>query len=457
MKQIIISDATLRQQLDSQKKGLSFRERLQIALSLEKAGVDAMELPALGGGKEDLVVNRTIATSLQCKVCIPGGDTEQAIAEAWSCVEAAKQPCIQIILPVSTVQMEYMYHLKADKMLLKIAALCQAAKKLCADVEFVAKDAARAEAGFAALCCKTAEENGATCVTVCDDSGSFLPEDTAALVRQVKQCCSIPVFVQPSNELRMAAACAVEAIRAGADGLKTAAGKGSLSVSSIADILRAKGDTLGVRSNLDSTAIHNILATLGQANIPVVSSPAQAVGDAMSLEADCTLADITAAVGSLGYALSEEDLGKVYSEFRRVSSRKDKLSAKELEAIIATAAMQVPSTFHLVSYVVNSGSIITAMANVTLEKGGQQLSGVSTGDGPIDASFHAIEQIIGHHYELDDLQIQSVTKGREAVGSALIRLRANGILYSGNGISTDIVGACIRAYINALNKIVYEG
>ena len=117
--------------------------------------------------------------------------------------------------------------------------------------------------------------------------------------------------------------------------------------------------------------------------------------------------------------------------------------------------MQVPSTYHLINYVVNSGNIITATANVTLEKDGVQMSGVSTGDGPIDAAFHAIEQIVGHHYELDEFNIQAVTKGREAVGSAIIRLRANGKLYSGNGVSTDIVGACIRAYINALNKIVY--
>ena len=128
-----------------------------------------------------------------------------------------------------------------------------------------------------------------------------------------------------------------------------------------------------------------------------------------------------------------------------------------MEAIIASAAMQVPSTFHVVNYVVNSGNIITATANLTLEKDGEQFTGVSTGDGPIDAAFHAIEQIVGHHYELDDFQVQAVTKGREAVGSALIRLRANGKLYSGNGVSTDIIGACIRAYVNALNKIVYEG
>ena len=83
-------------------------------------------------------------------------------------------------------------------------------------------------------------------------------------------------------------------------------------------------------------------------------------------------------------------------------------------------------------------------------------SGVSQGDGPIDAAFMAIEQIIGHHYELDDFQIQAVTEGRGAIGSALVKLRSGGKLYSGSGVSTDIIGASIRAYLNALNKIVYE-
>ena len=84
------------------------------------------------------------------------------------------------------------------------------------------------------------------------------------------------------------------------------------------------------------------------------------------------------------------------------------------------------------------------------------LQGVCIGDGPVDASFRAIDQIIGHHYELDDFQIQSVTEGREAMGETIVRLRSNGKLYSGRGISTDIVGASIQAYLSALNKIVYE-
>lgn len=76
--------------------------------------------------------------------------------------------------------------------------------------------------------------------------------------------------------------------------------------------------------------------------------------------------------------------------------------------------------------------------------------------GPIDAAFMAIEQVVGHHYELDDFQIQAVTEGHEAMGQALVKLRSDGKLYSGSGISTDIITASVRAYLNALNKIVYE-
>ena len=81
---------------------------------------------------------------------------------------------------------------------------------------------------------------------------------------------------------------------------------------------------------------------------------------------------------------------------------------------------------------------------------------MSIGDGPIDAAFKAIDRIIGHHYELDDFQIQAVTEGKEAVGQALVKLRDRGRLYSGTGISTDILGASLRAYLNAVNKIIYE-
>ena len=157
----------------------------------------------------------------------------------------------------------------------------------------------------------------------------------------------------------------------------------------------------------------------------------------------------------LGYDLSAEDYGKVYEEFLRMAGRKT-VGQKELEAIVANVALQVPPTYVLESYVINSGNVISASAQIKMLKKGEPAIGLCMGDGPVDASFKALEQIIGVHFELDDFQIQSVTRGREALGVALVKLRHNGKLYSGSGISTDIIGSSIRAYINAVNKIVYE-
>ncbi|HBJ97713.1 MAG TPA: 2-isopropylmalate synthase, partial [Clostridiales bacterium] len=158
---------------------------------------------------------------------------------------------------------------------------------------------------------------------------------------------------------------------------------------------------------------------------------------------------------TLGYELSEEDEDKVYEEFCRVAEKKN-VGAKELDAIVASVAMQVPSTYQLKNYLVTSGNIMTAQAQISLDYKGELLQGVCMGDGPIDASIKALELLIGRHFDLDDFQIQSVTEGKEAMGFALVKLRKDGKIYSGNGISTDIIGASIRAYVVAVNKIVYE-
>ena len=168
------------------------------------------------------------------------------------------------------------------------------------------------------------------------------------------------------------------------------------------------------------------------------------------------MSDLCRFVTSLGYDLSDKDLGTVFSETQKVCAKKGAVGAKELEAIIASFAMQTPSTYHLESYLANSSDTTTSMARVTLTKDGEELMGIGSGNGPIDSAFRAIEQSIGHHYELDSFQIEAVTEGKEALGSALVKLRSNGRLYSGNGLSTDIISASIRAYINAVNKIVFE-
>ena len=168
-----------------------------------------------------------------------------------------------------------------------------------------------------------------------------------------------------------------------------------------------------------------------------------------------TIEAVSDAVRRLGYDLTDEDNVRVYEEFKKVAAKK-KVTAKDLDAVVASVAMQAAPVYKLESYVINNGNIISSSAQIKLSRDGEILSGIAMGDGPIDAAFRALEQIVGHHFELDDFQIQAVTEGKEAVGSALIKLRNEGKLYSGNGISTDIIGASIGAYINALNKIVNE-
>ena len=165
---------------------------------------------------------------------------------------------------------------------------------------------------------------------------------------------------------------------------------------------------------------------------------------------------ILKAVEHLGYDLSDEDQSKVVEAFRRIAAKKEQVDIRELDAIVASAAMQVPSAYQLETYVINSGNTIASSAHMRLRRGDTVLEGVCLGDGPIDAAFLAIEQITGRHYELDDFQLQAVTEGREAMGQTIVRLRSGGKLYSGRGLSTDIVCAGINAYLSALNKIVYE-
>ncbi len=460
MKKINVTDITLKKLSQDRAVSLLFREKTAIAACADALGVDAIELAPMGNVREDTIIYKTIAQNVKNSiVAVPVGFSAEGAQQAWESVKDAVKPRLQVEVPTSTVQMEYIYHVKADKMLTKIAELTVEAKKLCADVEFAALDATRADEAFLVEAAKTAEKNGAGMITLCDDAGVSLPEEIAALVAKVKASVSVPVYVQVSTQIGMAVAAAISAIGAGADGVKcTMAGGGVLSMGELSNAIAARGDAIGASVALVNTKIHASIQDL----LSKINHEAYESVDAVSekkkilLDEDSTLSDVAYAANVLGYDLSDEDNGKVHKALVQVCEKKGAVSAKEFEALIASTAMQAPSTYHFESYSTSCGNLTTAMSQVTLKCGDELLCGVSTGDGPIDSVFRAIEQSIGYHYELEDFQIQSVTDGKEALGSALVKLRVGGKLYSGNGSSTDIVAASIRAYINALNKIVFE-
>lgn len=458
MRRIQVADITLKKLAEDREVALLFREKSAIANCADQLGADAIELPAVKSLREDTIIYKTIAKNVQnATLAISVGADEAGVAAAWECVKDAKKPRLQVELPVSTIQMEYIYHVKQAKMAEKIAALVKAAKALCADVAFTALDATRADVDFLVAAAKEAEANGATMITICDDAGGSTPAEIAALVTQVKAAVSIPVHVQVSDRIYMAVASAFAAITAGVDGVKCAiAGKDVLLPGALSDAITACGAQIGAELGLDTTKLHRSIDDMLR-SIRHDSYDADPVSEKkkLLLDSDATVAQVAQAAAVLGYELSDADIGNVHKALMQVCEKKGAVGAKELEALIASSAMQAPSTYHFETYTTTS-SMASAMSQVTLSCNGETICGVSAGEGPVDSAFRAIEQCIGHHYELDDFQVQAVTEGKEALGSALVRLRNNGKLYSGNGTSTDIVAASIRAYINALNKIVFE-
>ena len=458
MRRILFAETTL-----DGENTLSFKEKLKTAKLLDNLNTDIICVCNVKTDKASELLVKNIASQTENSIIsCPVYDSD--VQAAYNCICKAKKKRLNIKLPVSVAQMEYHAHIKPPKLLEKIKETVLKAKEICEDVEFTALDATRAEKEFLIAALKEAVNAGAGTVTISDDEGNMLPDEFFEFVSEIKSACefdeSIHLGVSVSDTLSMSEACAYEAIKAGCDTVYvTSDGIARPDFKILASLIVSKGEKLGLDLGINMTLISrnteiiNSLADKHEKSTYSVSE-AKANGGAV-IDAGSDINVLADTVKSLGYELAGEDIARVYERVSAMTGKKS-ISEKELDAIIASVALQVPQTYVLKSFVVNSGNIITATAHVVLERNGEKVEGISTGDGPIDAAFMAIEKLIGHHYELDDFEISSVTEGKDAMGEALVKLRDGGVLYSGRGISTDIVGASIRAYISALNKIVFR-
>ena len=466
MNQIRISDVTMKQ--TGADISLSFKEKIELSKLLDKLGVSVIELEPISQPRIDSLRIKSVAATVKDSIlAVPVALNEESVRITWNALKEAKKARLQVCAPVSPVQMEYLFHKKPDAMLASIRSTIESCCALCEDVEFVADDATRSDVSFLYDAVRTAISAGAKTVTVCDTAGSMLPNEFTAFIRElyagVPELKEVCLGVSCSDNLSMADSCAIAAVRYGAGEIKAAAYRlNMVSLPNVAKVLSAKGEFYNATCSVRTTVMKRITGQIawmcqtGRSKNSPFDNGVQEDDGGIYLTSHDDLSAVMKVASRLGYDLSEEDGAKVYEAFRAIADKKEKVGAKELDAIVAAAAMQVPPTYVLDSYVVTSGNTISATAHLKLHKLDKVIEGVSIGDGAIDAAFLAIEQITGQHYELDDFQIQAVTEGREAMGQTVVKLRSGGKVYSGRGISTDIVGAGIRAYINALNKIVYE-
>lgn len=463
-----INDASMRQITKSGANKLSFKNKLELAKLLDRLGTSVVELDAIDQVKADSLLIKSIATSVKNSViAVPVELNKASVDITWSALQTAKKARLVVEAPVSTVQMEYIYHKKPTAMIEAVKETVAACREYTNDVEFVANDATRSDESFLYEIVKEAIKAGASTVTICDAAGSMLPDEFAEfieeLIKNVPEIKDVTLSVSCCDKLAMANACTVEAVRKGAREVKVAVCSMNqiASLPAVVSVLSARGSEFDVTSTVRTVEMNRVVSQIewlcfGEQSKTSPFDSGVRDEDNVILSSHDDLTAVLKAVEKLGYELSEEDGKAVWEAFQQIASHKEQIGSKELDAIVAAAAMQVPSTYKLDSFVINSGNIISATAHVTLIKDDKKVDSVALGDGPVDAAFLALEQIAGTHYELDDFQIRSVTQGHEAMGETVVRLRSNGKLYAGRGISTDIIGASIRAYVNALNKIVYE-
>lgn len=465
MQKILISDVTLRES-ETSDFNLNFREKIEVAKKLDKLNTDIIETPKITNERTDVLFLHTISPLIKNSIIsCPVGYDEKSIEMTADAISQADKKRLHLMVPTSPVQMEYMCHKKPKAIIEMIDTLIKKCKTLCDDVEFSALDATRSEKDFLYTAIKTAVDAGAKTITVCDSAGEMLPDEFGVFInelyRNVPALSGVTLGVMCADSLYMGTACMISSIKAGARVIKTTIDGYVLpSLKNVASIINTKGDSMGVYSEINVTALNHIIDSCfyisnknGEKNIVYPSSGETETNITLTKSDD--IKTVSAVIGKMGYDLNDEDISNVYAEFLKVAQKKQ-VGIKELDAIIASSALQVSPTYKLVSYVINSGNIINASAHIVLSKEGKEIHAVCIGDGPIDAAFITIEEIVGRHFELDDFQIQSITEGKEAVGNAVVKLRSEGKLYSGKGISTDIIGASINAYINAINKICFE-
>ena len=468
MRDIRVSDITMREAAASKALSLSFKEKLEIVKILDRIGVGSIEVEGIESSKVDSLRIKSIASLVKnSTLAVPVKMDDESIEAVWSAAKGAKSVRLQVEAAVSPSCMEYIQRSKADALIADVAAAVAKCAELTDDVEFVAIDATRTDVAYLAKIIDAVVKAGAKTVTVCDAAGSMLPEEFAQFIADLyeatPQLKDIDLGISCCNNLNMADACAVAGVMAGASLVKaTSYPMGVVALDNVARILAAKADSLGAQSHVRVTELKRAMNQVARLCCDERSKGAQFTGtvseavEGVVLTASDDQDTVMQYVERLGYSLSDEDAAAVFEAFKKIAANKERVGATELDAIVASAALQVPPTYTLEGYVINSGLSFKATSHISLLKNGELVEAVSLGDGPIDSSFKSIESVVGKHYELDGFRIQAVTEGREAVGESVVKLIADGKVYSGRGISTDIVESSIRAYINALNKIAYE-
>ncbi len=496
---IVIFDTTLRDGEQSPGASMNLEEKLKMARQLEALRVDVIEagFPIASDGGFEAV--RDVAKEVKT-VTIAGlaRATELDIRRAWEALQFAQQPRIHTFIATSDIHLKYKLKRSREEVLEQAAKAVRLAKSLCDDVEFSAEDAGRSDLDYLCQIVELAISEGATTINIPDTVGYCIPEEFGNIFKVLRE--RVPNIGKARlsshchNDLGLAVANSLAAVMNGArqvectvNGIGERAGNASLE--EIVMALRVRREKLGFFTTINTEEIYrsshllsNLTGLIVQANKAVVGKNAfaheagihqdgvlkqaltyeimtpQSVGipaNHLVLGKHSGRHALSNRYESLGYNLTKEELDRAYMLFTKLADKKKSIYDEDLLVIVHDGMKIIPERYHLKYIHAIGGNQAIASATVKVMRDDDMLTETATGDGPVEATYRAIDRITGMSGKLLDYTVQAISQGKDAVAEVFVHVEFDGKTFSAKAASSDTMDASARAYLNAVNKAVY--
>ncbi len=497
---VLIFDTTLRDGEQAPGASMNEKEKLEIAFALERLKVDIIEagFPVISKGDFDSVkaVAENIKDSIVCGLarCV-----KKDIDAAADSLKSANRKRIHVFLATSKIHMQHKLKKTPDEILQMAIEAVAYARNRVEDVEFSAEDASRSEKEFLYRVIEAVIKAGATTVNIPDTVGYGMPIEYGKLIADIKSNVSninkAIISVHCHDDLGVAVANSLAAVRNGArqvectiNGIGERAGNASME--EIVMALRTRQDVYGCTTNIHTPDVCRVSRLVSKYTGFAVAPNKAIVGanafrheagihqDGMLKERstyeimrpeDVGFMETGLVLGKhsgrhalkdrlkgLGIELNDQELDKAFNRFKDIADKKKHVFDEDLLVIVEDDTKAFERTWELVSLKSISGTKIKTKVDVVLKSKGKIFKKSSTGDGPVDACYKAIDSITKNKGELLDYSIQSVTQGQDAMGEVTVKVKIDGKSVIAHGTSTDILEASAKAYINAVNKVISQ-
>jgi len=497
-RKIYIFDTTLRDGEQCPGASMTPEEKVQVAKQLERLNVDIIEagFPAASPG-EIKAIQRISKSVKECIICGLARMTKNDIDAAREALKYAKKKRIHVFLATSHIHRQFKLKKSKQELIDMTKQNIRYAKRFFKNVEFSPEDASRTEPEFLVKIVKEAINAGATSVNIPDTVGYAVPHEFGKLISYlVKKIPTlgkkVALSVHCHNDLGLAVANSMSAIVNGANQVECTINgigerAGNAAMEEIVMSLHTRSDTFNAYTDIKikeitkaSRLISYITGMHVQPNKAIVGKNAFRHESGIHQDGilkkrqtyeiidpkDIGLSGTQLVMGKhsgrhafkerlikLGFDLTDTQLEKAFNRFKSIADKKKNVFDEDLEAIVEDEIVHIPMMWQLVSMSINTETGKPSKASLELKKKNKIYKAVSSGDGPVDACYKAIESITGKKIKLVDYSIQSVTWGKDALGEVSVKIASQGQEVSARGASTDIIEASVKAYLKALNKV----